>query len=346
MERTWLSRNLVPYYLAWIPMAVMVTMLLLNRGNGPAFSIIVSLLFCLPMAAVGAGARFMCRALPLKRQRMAIVLSSVLVSGLVFSGIWAGVFMLVLRLSRMRSPAQIDALALALFLLGVAAFIFTLLYHYLVEAAEQVRRAQHSEDEARVQLGMAQLRALRAQVNPHFLFNSLNSVAALIGSDPAAAREMVVRLATFFRATIAAGRQESIPLVDELALLRNYLEIEKVRFDQRLVVEEEIDPALLNLQWPPLLLQPLAENAVKYGVSSSAEPVRITLTGMLEPEYAVLSFHNGFDRAGLPAPGTGTGLAATRERFERFFGEGAAMTVEAADGEFRVTLRVHRERLK
>ncbi len=346
MERTWLNRNLIPYYLGWIPMAVMVTMLLLKRGNGPAFSIIVSLLFCLPMAAVGAGARFMCRALPLKRQRMTIVLSSVLVSGVVFSGLWTGLFMLVLRVTRLRTQAQINAGALELFLLGVAAFIFTLLYHYLVEAAEQVRRAQHSEDEARVQLELAQLRALRAQVNPHFLFNSLNSVAALIGSEPAAAREMVVRLATFFRATIAAGRQESIPLAEELALLRNYLGIEKVRFDQRLVVEEQVDPALLDLPWPPLLLQPLAENAVKYGVSSSAEPVRITLTGTLEPEYAVLCFHNGFDRDGLPAPGTGTGLSATRERFERFFGERASMTVEAADGAFRVTLRIQRERLK
>jgi LytS/YehU family sensor histidine kinase len=156
---------------------------------------------------------------------------------------------------------------------------------------------------------------------------------------------MVVRLATFFRATIAAGRQESIPLAEELALLRNYLEIEKVRFDERLVVEEQVDPALLPVAWPPLLLQPLAENAVKYGVSSSAGPVRIVLTGALEPEYAVLSIHNNFDPAGLPPPGTGTGLAATRERFERFFGEGATMTVDAAAGGFRVTLRVQREKL-
>ena len=345
MNRTWIDRNLVPYYLAWLPMTAMVTMLLLNRGNGLLFSVVVAVMFSVPMALIGAGARYMCRALPIRRQRLAIVLSAILAAGVIFSGSWTAAFVLVVRAAGLRSAEQTGASATLLFLLGISGFIFTLLYHYLVQAVEQVRAAQRSADEARVAAGEAQLRALRAQVNPHFLFNSLNSVAAQIGAEPAAAREMVVRLATFFRATIAAGRQESIPLADELALLRNYLEIEKVRFDERLVVDEQVDPVLLTLPWPPLLLQPLAENAVKYGVSSSAAPVRVTLTGTLEKEYAVLSFHNNFDAAGRPPGGTGTGLAATRERFERFFGARAVMSVEVTTGEFRVTLRVDRERL-
>ena len=346
MRRAPFDRNLLPYYLAWIPMTALVAWWLSGGGRDAAFGVTAGLFFGTPLAAVGAGLRFMCRALPLRRHRILNTLTAVLVAAVTAAGIWTALFALVVGLARPLPAPLTDGLAPSLFLTGVVALVFSLLYHYLVEAAEQVVRARRAEDEARVQAGEARLRALSAQVNPHFLYNGLNSVAALIGAEPAAAREMVTRLAEFFRATTAAGRQESILLRDELALVRGYLAIEQVRFGERLHVAESVEEALYDTRWPPLLLQPLVENAVKYGVSGSTDPVTLELTGGLEDDYAVLRLRNGFDPEGRPAPGTGTGLAATRERLERFFGARAVMTVETGAVTFTVTLRVPREDLR
>ena len=361
MRGAQLDRNLLPYYLAWVPMTALVAWWLSGGGRGAGFGVTAGLFFGAPLAAIGAGLRFMCRALPLRRHRILNTLTAVLVAAATSAGLWTALFALVMRLTRPLPAALTDGLAPSLFLAGMVALVFSLLYHYLVEAAEQVVRARRAEDEARVQAGEARLRALSAQVNPHFLYNGLNSVAALIGAEPAAAREMVTRLAEFFRATTAAGRRESVPLADELALVRAYLAIEQVRFGERLRVAGRVDEALFETRWPPLLLQPLVENAVKYGVSGSITPVTLELEGGLEDDYVVLRLRNGFDHEGRPAPGTGTGLAATRERLERFFGPRAVMTVEAGavtaaavtagavtagEGTFVVTLRVPREDLR
>jgi hypothetical protein len=332
VRRAWIDHNLLPYYAAWIPMTALVGWWLSGGGRGAGFGVTAGLLFGLPLAAVGAGLRFMCRALPLRRHRILNTLTAVVGASAAFAGLWTALFALVMGLARPLPADRVAGLATSLFLVGTVALIFSLLYHYLVEAAEQVGRARRAEDEARVQAGEARLRALSAQVNPHFLYNGLNSVAALIGAEPAAAREMVTRLAMFFRGTTAAGRLESIPLSEELELVRGYLAIEQVRFGARLVVMERVDEALLSTRWPPLFLQPLVENAVKYGVSGSMEPVTLELEGALEDDYALLRLRNGFDRDGLPAPGTGTGLSATGERLERFFGPRAVLTVEAAVG--------------
>ncbi len=371
MRRALLDRTLLPYYLAWIPMTALVAVELSGAGRGAGFGVTVGLLFGLPLAAIGAGLRFMCRALPLRRHRLLNTLAAMLAASSLVAGLWTALFALTLRAARPWPAGPTGGLAGTLFLVALAAMVFSLLYHYLVEAAEQVARARRAEDEARVQAGEARLRALAAQVNPHFLYNGLNSVAALIGAEPAAAREMVTRLAEFFRGTTAAGRKEAVPLSDELALVRGYLAIEQVRFGDRLRVVERVDEALLATSWPPLLLQPLVENAVKYGVSGSAEPVTLELVAALEVNYAVLRLRNGFDPEGRPSPGTGTGLVATRERLERFFGPRATLTVEAAAvtagvgtpaaetagvgtpgagtagaGTFTVTLRVPREDLR
>ena len=319
------KNSLVPYFLAWIPMAILVGVLLVNRGHGAA-AIPLSLLFDLPMAAIGASSRFMCRALPLRRHRLQVVLSATLGAAITLSGLWTLAFLLFRRLAGDITP-QWRETALLLFLLGVAAFVFSLFYHYLALTAEHLREAEQKAAQALVLSRDAQLRAMRTQMNPHFLFNSLNSVTALVGSDPAAARDMIVRLASFFRATVAAGKRERIPLSGEMELIRNYLEIEKVRFGGRLEVRVDLEDRILAMAWPPLLLLPLVENAIKYGLSSTPDPVGLELTGTLEADRLVFCVVNRFDPAGRPRGGTGTGLLATRERIRLFFGEQAKLTV-------------------
>ena len=117
------------------------------------------------------------------------------------------------------------------------------------------------------------------QINPHFLFNSLHSIAALATLDGARAREMCIKLSDFLRSSLGLGQRESIPLREELALARSYLEVEQVRFGERAAVEEEIDPGCEDCAIPVLLLQPLVENAVKHGIAGLVEGGAVRLGG-------------------------------------------------------------------
>jgi two-component system LytT family sensor kinase len=131
---------------------------------------------------------------------------------------------------------------------------------------ESIARAREAA-EARAALAQAELRALRAQVQPHFLFNTLNSIASLIPADPAAAEEMTTRLSELFRHGLSASERETTPLGEEFAFELAYLEIERARFGGRLKVETVVEPGLESVPVPSLLLQPVVENAVRHAIS-------------------------------------------------------------------------------
>ena len=141
----------------------------------------------------------------------------------------------------------------------------------------------------------AELRALKAQVNPHFLFNSLNSISALTSSDPAKAREMCILLGDFLRRTLGLGEKSAIPLEEELSLIRSFLAVEKVRFGARIQMEENIDSDALDVSVPPLLLQPLVENAVVHGIANLVEGGSINLDTHARDGDLSIPVENTFD---------------------------------------------------
>src|SRR5205085_9605400 len=148
-----------------------------------------------------------------------------------------------------------------LIVVGFLFYLMSVALHYALLAMEASR-------EAALQARDAELRALKSQINPHFLFNCLNSISALTTTDPAKARDMCVRLSDFLRNTLGLGERESIAWLDELELARTYLEVEKVRFGARLRVEMDIEEACSECQVPPLVLQPLVENAIRHGIAT------------------------------------------------------------------------------
>jgi LytS/YehU family sensor histidine kinase len=163
----------------------------------------------------------------------------------------------------------------------------------------------------------AQLRALRYQINPHFLFNTLNSLSSLILSQKTnVAERMLMNLSTFFRATLSADPTADVPLEEEIKLQRLYLDIEQIRFPDRLSVEVDVPDALRSAQVPVLILQPIVENAVKYGVAKSKKPVRIRISAYEEAGRLHIKVKDDGEAApaDLENPSTGVGLRNVCDR--------------------------------
>src|ERR1035437_5611601 len=184
-----------------------------------------------------------------------------------------------------------------------------------------------------------ELRALRMQINPHFLFNSLHSIAALATADGGRAREMCIRLADFLRSSLGLGERQSIPLREELALAHAYLEVERVRFGARLQVSEDIQESCQDCAVPVLLLQPLVENAVKHGIAGLVEGGAIRLSVERLGASVLVAVENGFDPDAPPPNRLGMGLPHVRRRLELRYGDASSLEAGGREGVYRVELR-------
>jgi signal transduction histidine kinase len=232
---------------------------------------------------------------------------------------------------------------------GMFAVAFTLLVGGIIYARVFYRQAVSRAvalERMQAELARAELRALRAQVNPHFLFNTLNTIAALISENPAAAEDVVTRLADVFRHALTASGREHTRLADELEFLRSWLAIERVRFGDRLRVVEEIEAGLDDVPVPGLLFQPLIENAVRYAVAPRPEGGTVWLRVRRDPSGETLTAEIADDGPGF-APGVrpsgnGVGLESVRERL-RLGGVGHAFALDTTPGggtRVRVTLPI------
>jgi two-component system LytT family sensor kinase len=216
----------------------------------------------------------------------------------------------------------------------VPTVLISVLAYYLVWL--QVRDLQMREAEMRELAATAQLAALRAQINPHFLFNSLNSIAQLVRSDPDKAEACVERLAEIFRYVLSRADQEFVTVADELKMARAYLDIERARFEERLRVETAIEPTSLRQPIPNLILQPLVENAIKHGLSRKLGPGTVSIAARVRGDR--LELEVGDDGLGMPGPVLdevwlrGVGLRNLRQRIERLYGPEHLPHIESTPG--------------
>lgn len=176
----------------------------------------------------------------------------------------------------------------------------------------------------------AELRSLKSQVNPHFIFNSLNSLRALIDEDPARARQSVTQLANLLRYSLQSGQLETVPFEDELRIVNDYLALEQVRHEERLRVRLDVAPETLQLPIPPMLLQTLVENAVKYGISTQSEGGEIAILARQENGALRLQVTNpgslpSAAKSARATASTGVGLKNAGERLRLLFGERATL---------------------
>lgn len=325
------ARNLGLYILAWQLPAILLTLLLAVSAH---LSHAEAAMLCAPLCTVYAIAClspwYLCRFLPLRTTPLYRVLIHHLVAAAVAAFFWmklAG--FLADSLDRYSSGVahRLEPHLPFLFGVGVLLYGLAVALHYTYLQFESAREAIQREHALRVLAREAELKALKAQINPHFLFNCLNSISALTSVDPAQAREMCIRLSDFLRNTLRLGEKTSIPFGDEIALVRTYLDVEQVRFGPRLRVEQSIGELCEKCVVPPLLLQPLVENAVKHGVASLVDGGFIRIRAGVADDLLRVTVENDFD-PDSPAPRrSGLGLANVRSRIETRHGSRGQMNV-------------------
>jgi LytS/YehU family sensor histidine kinase len=210
---------------------------------------------------------------------------------------------------------------------GLLAYWGTVIVAHAYEYNRQVRVGKTRASELSAQLAQAQLAALKMQIHPHFLFNTLNSIAALLHEDIEAADRMITRLSDFLRITLQNSATSVVTLGEELVFLQAYLDIERVRFPDRLVVDLTIAPDVLDARVPNLILQPLVENAVRHGISKQIAVGRLQIDARRHNERLLIRIDdngpggpNGNGISKRRASG-GVGLANTRARLKQFYGD-------------------------
>jgi len=220
--------------------------------------------------------------------------------------------------------------------IGILLYLLAVALNYALLSVESSKEAETREQEALTLAREAEIKALKAQINPHFLFNSLNSIAALATVDGARAREMCIKLSDFLRSTLSLGEKSRISFRDELALAKAYLDVEQVRFGARLRIELDTDGHCEGCVVPPLFLQPLVENAVKHGIAGLVEGGVIRLEAQCRDGWLHVKVANEFD-PDAPAPRRhGLGLQNVRGRLRALYENKARIDTTVSNNEFLV----------
>lgn len=218
-------------------------------------------------------------------------------------------------------------------------FLLISIYILVLNFEEMQERAEH-EASLSAMLRDAELNMLRSQIRPHFLFNSLNSVSSLTLSNPQAAQDMIIKLSEFMRHSLTLGAETMNSLNDEMYHAGLYLDIERVRFSDRMKIEKTLDPRCGEMMLPAMILQPLLENAVKHGVNTMLTTCIITLKAVCNESYLGISISNTFDPDAVPRKGTGTGLSNVQKRMAAIYGRNDLISTKLTDQTFEVKLHI------
>jgi len=337
-------RRLVLYLAAWGPISAILVYLFVSLGGiSWERAVALAIPLCLIYAFICLSAWYSCRSVRLENSASWL---THLVAAMVASVLWVAVARaLAIALSSIAYFAGIDQQlarqAPMLFGDGVLLYLLSTALFYILLSSQAAHAAEKGQVEARALARESELKALKAQVNPHFIFNCLNSISALTASDPARAREMCILLAEFLRKALGLGEKTQISLEEELDLIHAYLSVEQIRFGARLRFEERIDVDARTAMIPPLLLQPLIENAIRHGIATLAEGgwVRLEIANRMSERLSI-EVRNNFDAEAPRKRGAGIGLKNVRERLDTTYGNRARFDVRTDDVEFRVALEL------
>lgn len=309
-------------------------------------TLLLNLLCGLALGVVSASAYFVSANARLTQQRfftsVLIVSGSAIFIGCAFVLLYKAVDTgLVYAGVQTSSTTNTPGILLPVFVMGAIVYAFSLVVYDALISARALQGVEQREAAKELWAKHTELKALRAQINPHFLFNSLNSISALTSLNPEKARAMVIELSQFYRESLMVSDLPFITIEREIAICKHFIAIEAIRYGDKLQLDIACNPDALNYQIPPLCLQPLLENAIKHGISqlTSATPISLQIEVQHNKLYLLVANDiASTPYAGTQPEGTHTGLENLRSRIALLFGEDAYCAWSKTDSRFQVEL--------
>ena len=266
-----------------------------------------------------------CKTIPFDKIPEALFISLHFALSLIFSAVWLTLFYgmwylaqgkIIFEIVKFREIIGWQYLFGIFFYLLISGIFYTIIYY------RNFKQKELEQAELKILTRDAELKALKLQMNPHFLFNSLNSINALVTKNPKLARKMIAQLSELLRMSLESHQKLMIPLQQELDLVHTYLSIEQIRFEEKMVFSEEIDPVLMSKPFPAMLLQPLIENAVKHGIANSRKGGAIKLV-LEKMDNQIIGTVANSKSMTVSAKGTQNGLSFNniRQRLDLMYGE-------------------------
>lgn len=339
--------RIAAYLAAWTVAALLLSLSLTRQGIDAADAMVFAMPPFIAYAFVCLSAWYVCRAVPVPSASITAVATASVVASLSAGVLWYALaegWRTVLRLlSPSQSFADVESQAPFLAAVAVVLYLLALAVFHVALASDAAREADAQRLEFQVLTRDAELRALRAQLNPHFLYNSLNSISALTSTDPPGARRMCILLGDFLRSTLKVSALDRVPMSQELALVDAFLAIEQVRFGSRLTLQRDVDDAALVCRVPPLILQPLLENALVHGIAGLLEGGNVHLAVARRDGRLLVRVDNPRDPDIPPRRQGGVGLENVRRRLQTAFADRARVEASADGGTFRVDLNLPAE---
>jgi two-component system, LytTR family, sensor histidine kinase AlgZ len=335
--------RLLLYLAIWVAFGLLLSAVFVFGGQAPlAWSVEFAVPIALALGLLTLSFWYLVQAMPPGRTAPLRMAGTWFGAGLLCLAIWLGIAygwsrFLLSPGAEYPEEAYAGVLPLLIFA-GAIGMLLAVLGHYLAGAFQRSLVAERRALELQVLAREAELKSLRAQLDPHFLFNSLNSVAALIGNDTQAARQMCFLMAQFFRKSLTLARERAIPLSEEITLVETFLAIERVRFGDRLRTKFDVAEDVRNVSVPPLMLQPLVENAVHHGVAHMLEGGEVCVQARRREGLVEIVVENPCDPDRPPSRSTGVGLNNVRSRIEALAGDRASVDVDARETSFRVSI--------
>jgi two-component system, LytTR family, sensor kinase len=335
-------RNFSLYLLFWIILAVLYFIILMT-GEKINFSIAIadSLIFNFLLCGLGLSFWYSARYISFENSKIPKIIISHSVGGFITSIIWLslGYFAITSIFPSSLSYKSFFYSTLPWrFLIGLLFYFLISTFYYVIIYYTGYQQRIIQEAELKNLIAQAELKSLKFQINPHFIFNSLNSMSALTTIDPDKARSMILKLADFLRYTLANNEKQKNKLKEELHNIKLYLEIEKIRFEDKLDFVENVEPECLENYVPNMLLQPLIENAIKHAVYESIEKVILKLECKKVNEFMNITLENNFENGNSKPKGAGIGIKNIKDRLELLYNRKNLLEVRKENNIFRIDL--------
>jgi two-component system, LytTR family, sensor kinase len=349
MEHPFLKdqRSFIYYSLIWILIAGIHFIVLLISGNKEILLLLTdSLIFNALFYLIGLSLWFMVRYTKSGKQNAVNVFINHLTTATIVSGIWLGGGYLIMQILFPDHHSYITFLKSSLpwrIIISVFYYLIIILIYYIIIYYNDLQEKLSTENKLRELVKQTELDVLKAQINPHFLFNSLNSINSLTITDPVKAQDMIIKLSDFLRYSVSQPADQFTSLKKEIENSSKYLDIEQVRFGNRLVYSIEATDNVLKASIPSLILQPLFENAIKHGVYESTETINIQTHCVMKGNMLEITIINNFDRDAKSRKGAGIGLKNIQERLKLIYKNEQLLKIVTENDLFKVTLFIPQE---